>query len=258
MEFEKSRSSRRKGKRNIGFLAAVVLCCAAVCLAGLSSYITKQRNEDPAEQQPSEGEFWTVDESLNDYYEPLGVLSQSDSFYTEEPENIVDLDFSQQTEVEEEPPIVDLSTEEAQPVEDEAVTVAKNLIFDPPMPGSVIKEYSGTELVYCSTMGDWRVHRGIDIAGEKGSAVCSAADGSVTFITEDPLFGKTVAITHSDGSILYYSGLDTISVKRDDKVKRGDKIGTLGIIPCESSESAHLHLEMVRNGEYVDPLSMYN
>lgn len=263
MEFESNGRKRRRGKKNIGFLTAVVLCCAAVTLAGLSNFITKQRSNNEAQQQVHEGDFWTADNSLDDYYEPLGVTSSTDTYVEENPNGgLIDLDLSQSSEFEEEdPPVVNLSTEQkpdSGTSEEESVAVSKTLLFDPPMPGAVIKEYSGTELVYCSTMGDWRVHRGIDIAGEKGSKVCSAADGTVTYVTEDPLYGKTVAITHSDGSILYYSGLDTVSVKRDDRVKRGDKIGTLGDIPCESSDSAHLHLEMVRGGKYVDPLSMYS
>ena len=51
-----------------------------------------------------------------------------------------------------------------------------------------------------------------------------------------------------------YCGFDSVSVKEGEKVAKDDVLGTLGVIPIESADVTHLHFEMIKNGEYVDPI----
>ncbi|HBR31910.1 MAG TPA: hypothetical protein DD733_07485, partial [Clostridiales bacterium] len=50
--------------------------------------------------------------------------------------------------------------------------------------GTVLKSYSIDALVFSTTMQDYRVHNGVDIAGELGTAVVSYASGTITQVKE--------------------------------------------------------------------------
>ena len=43
------------------------------------------------------------------------------------------------------------------------------------------------------------------------------------------------------------------SLKPGDTVTAGQKLGTVGTISCECAEEAHIHLEVLQNGQYLDP-----
>lgn len=128
-------------------------------------------------------------------------------------------------------------------------------ILSMPVEGVVTKDYSGEELVYSETMGDWRSHNGIDIFANEGSEVKAAADGTVEAVTDGGMFGKTVVIIHSGGLRTIYSNLamtEDTSVGKD--VKVGEKIGLVGsTAAAESAEPSHLHFEVSLNEETVNP-----
>lgn len=132
--------------------------------------------------------------------------------------------------------------------------LGKNLTYVRPTGGAVTKDYSMNGLVYSKTMGDWRVHNGLDISANKGEVVKSAAEGTVSGITEDPLYGTTVVVNQNDGLMVYYRGLtkDT-AVRQGENISAGTTIGTVGEIPCESSDGIHLHIEVMSEGKYLNP-----
>jgi len=128
-------------------------------------------------------------------------------------------------------------------------------VFMMPVEGPVVNEFSGGQLMYSITMGDWRTHDGVDIKCETGTKVKVVSDGEVLSVTEDPYLGYTVEIKHS-GFTVYYSGLSkTISVKKGEKVKIGHIIGAVDSVPSESLDEAHLHLAVKQNGKFVDPIT---
>ncbi|MDR1216983.1 MAG: peptidoglycan DD-metalloendopeptidase family protein [Oscillospiraceae bacterium] len=132
---------------------------------------------------------------------------------------------------------------------------AEPMTFVWPIPGDIIFPYSIDELLYNRTMGDWRVHDGIDIAGGLGVKVVSAADGEVSDILVDDLLGTTVVIDHGKGITSSYSNLAaTPVVQKGDKITMGAVIGALGDTALgESGEPTHLHLAMTKDGKSVNP-----
>lgn len=129
--------------------------------------------------------------------------------------------------------------------------------FSVPVDNFVIKEFSMEVPVFSSTMNDYRVHNGVDIACSVGTPVLAAADGEVCEVTNDPLMGVTVGIRHSGGALTRYRGLSEDSVKlvkNGDAVKRGQVIGASGETALiESAEEDHLHFELLIHGEPADP-----
>lgn len=69
-------------------------------------------------------------------------------------------------------------------------------------------------------------------------------------------YGKYVVIEHADGSRSMYAHLSKIGVRKGQKVKRGQKIGTMG--STGSANGTHLHFEARVSGRAVDPRYFLN
>ena len=141
--------------------------------------------------------------------------------------------------------------------EDDKAPVSTKLVFVSPASGTVIKSHSTTTPVFSNTLDEWRIHTGLDISAEDGAAVCSAANGEVTKIYNDPMLGQTIEITHSDTHKSYYSNLarDTVKCKVGDTVSSGQVIGYIGDTTIsELADEPHLHFEIKVSGVTVNPL----
>ncbi len=134
----------------------------------------------------------------------------------------------------------------------------KPLTYIAPVAGNVIKNHSTDTPVYSNTLEEWRIHTGIDISTAEGADVFAAADGKVSEVYSDPLLGKTVEITHSDGTKTRYSNLSSDGlVKLGTVVSSGTKIGSVGDSAItEVADEAHLHFEVIKDEKQVDPLSV--
>ena len=132
------------------------------------------------------------------------------------------------------------------------------LTFVAPTVGTVVKSHSLSVPVFSLTLGEWRVHTGIDISCDDGAAVYASCDGEISGIYSDPMLGYTVEITHSDNIKTRYSNLNpdlAESLAVGDKVKSGDKVGTVGDSSIsELAEEPHLHFEVIANDVKVNPL----
>lgn len=124
-----------------------------------------------------------------------------------------------------------------------------------PVEGEVIKEFAKDSLIYSETLEEWITHTGIDIKADKASIVKAVANGTVKSIKNDPRYGLTITIEHSDGYISSYSSLLTSEfVKEGEKVEQGQTIGTVGNSAVfEVSQDSHLHFELIKDGSSINP-----
>ena len=127
--------------------------------------------------------------------------------------------------------------------------------FKRPVEGDIIREYAKENLVYSATLDEWITHNGIDLAAEKTSVVRASADGTVKSIKNDPRYGLTVVIEHTNGFQTIYSNLLTAEfVEEGEEVKQGDTIATVGnTATFEIADESHLHFEILKNNESLDP-----
>lgn len=126
-----------------------------------------------------------------------------------------------------------------------------------PITGSVSQNFSGDELIYQTTLKDWRTHNGTDFDAQISTAVRVPADGTITLVqANDPKWGSVVEITTQDGTIVRLSGVDKVKYQQGTQVKQGETLGVLGEIPSEVAQPPHLHVEVLQNGKYIDPLSI--
>lgn len=149
-------------------------------------------------------------------------------------------------------------------VEDKAKTEEKKQepVKDPtfiyPVKGEILQDYAKEQLVYSQTLGEWITHTGIDIKADKTTVVNAASDGKVKYIKNDPRYGLTVIMEHANGFSTVYSNLLTAEfVSVGEELKSGQPIGTVGNTAAfEILDEPHLHFEMMKEGEAVDP-NMY-
>ncbi len=128
-----------------------------------------------------------------------------------------------------------------------------------PANGTLVKDYSADVPVFSLTMEDYRVHCGLDIAADAGTDVLAAASGEITKVFYDPMMGQTVEITHDGGYVTVYKNLQTklpAGTAEGARVTVGDVIGYVGDTALvEISEGPHLHFEMYKDEENMNPLS---
>ncbi|MGN1059778.1 MAG: peptidoglycan DD-metalloendopeptidase family protein, partial [Clostridia bacterium] len=81
-----------------------------------------------------------------------------------------------------------------------------------PAEGEVITPFSADQLVKSKTMGDWRVHSGIDIRAAAGAEVKAAADGVVERAYQDPQMGYTIILAHDGEFKTVYQNLASVEM----------------------------------------------
>lgn len=124
-----------------------------------------------------------------------------------------------------------------------------------PVSGAVVQDHAMDRLVYNATTRDWRVHNGVDLSAPLGQEVRAARGGTVTAVYEDDAYGITVQVTHDGGWVSKYCGLaETLSVETGEAVQAGQILGTVGTTALvEVGQEPHLHFEVFRNNQPMDP-----
>ncbi|RWL17626.1 M23 family metallopeptidase [Mesorhizobium sp.] len=103
-------------------------------------------------------------------------------------------------------------------------------------------------------LGTVRIHKGVDWAAPLGTPIAAAFDGEIVFQGDGSGYGNLVKISHRDGSETRYAHMQKFADKAGvgTKVKAGDIIGYIGTTGL--STGPHLHFELYRNGQAIDPL----
>ena len=219
-------SDNKRNNRGIngrGYYIALILCAAAIGITGYLYY--RNTNQEEIILQETLGDDVIV-----------GTMGTEDI--------VAALATEPQVEAAVKP-----STQATEP------TVKKGLQTTSPVSGEEIYGYSMEALSYNQTTRDWRVHNGVDIAADEGTAVCAAADGEVYTTYEDDSMGYTVVIRHQGGYTTRYSSLsENICVKAGDQVTMGQTIGYVGSTALvETTLGSHVHFSVTHQDAPMDP-----
>lgn len=96
--------------------------------------------------------------------------------------------------------------------------------------------------------------KGLSIAGKAGDPVVAAADGRVVYAGSGLRgYGNLVIIKHNSTYLTAYAHNQTLLVKEDQVVRRGQKIAEMG---STDAESVKLHFEIRRQGKPIDPAKL--
>lgn len=97
-------------------------------------------------------------------------------------------------------------------------------------------------------------HDGLDLIVPQGAPVYASADGIVTKVTSSRKgLGNTVTIDHRNGYFTRYCLLGEVNAVQGRSVKRGQKIGSVGI--STQVAAPHLHYEVLRDTVVLDPVN---
>ncbi len=88
--------------------------------------------------------------------------------------------------------------------------------------------------------------------------VVAVLDGTVVDVREDELLGTVVEIKHDNDFISSYQSLSEVSVKKNDTIKQGQVIGKSGTNTIDQDLGNHLHFELYKSGEVVDPSKYFD
>ena len=137
----------------------------------------------------------------------------------------------------------------------ETVPVANTTFVVPIKNATIAKDYSASELQYNATLKQWEIHKAIDFIAGEDLNVYAVSDGTVSNVYTNYLEGTVVEISHKDGLVSVYKSLNKdVNVSVGDKVGAGDVIGQVAeSMAQELNTGAHLHFEMVKNGNKVNP-----
>jgi murein DD-endopeptidase MepM/ murein hydrolase activator NlpD len=96
------------------------------------------------------------------------------------------------------------------------------------------------------------MHKGIDFAGKEGEDVIATGAGVVTWSGSRYGYGNLVEIDHGNGLRTRYGHNAELTVEVGDVVTKGQGIALVG--NTGRSTGAHVHYEVLKNGQQVDPL----
>ncbi len=99
-------------------------------------------------------------------------------------------------------------------------------------------------------------HTGVDFAAERGTPVRAVGDGVITLAGWNGNYGKAIDIQHDSTYTSRYAHLNGFAegVRNGSSVRKGQVIGYVG--STGRSTGPHLHFELYKDQQYVDPLSV--
>lgn len=118
------------------------------------------------------------------------------------------------------------------------------MLFIWPVPGKVVNKYG--------IQPNGMFYNGIKIATPEGAAVVAVADGAVIFSAPLKDYGETIILKHDNDYASVYTQLGQRLVKRDDRIKKGDKIAT--VARSEMKGDGLLNFEVRHKNKARNPL----
>ncbi len=229
-----------------GFYITLFLCITAIGVSGYVMYLAKDtaKKAESVTESSLELPFPSISEESYTFAGKVDIPEKKEEPKPEQKESVA----------QEEP------KKQAAPKKEEAKPAPKKeIMYTMAVSGSIAEPFSETELTKSETLGDWRIHAGVDIACDLKTPVKAIADGSVAQVATDTMMGNVIRIKHENGLESIYANLDEgISIKVGDAVKSGDVIAQVGESALsECMEPPHLHLEVLKDGVNIDPLSLY-
>ncbi len=125
--------------------------------------------------------------------------------------------------------------------------------FIPPLEKAIITGVYGSQRIL-NGKPRWP-HYGIDFAAKKGTKIKAMLGGIATMVEKDLFYtGATLILDHGHGISTLYMHMDEIFIKKGQKIKQGDVIGTVG--STGRSTGAHLDVRLNWFGTRLDPMTV--
>ncbi|MEA3496272.1 MAG: M23 family metallopeptidase [Bacteroidota bacterium] len=129
-----------------------------------------------------------------------------------------------------------------------------------------IQPISNKNLTRISSGFGWRIHPiykvpkfhdGQDFTAPRGTDIYATGNGTIVEVHYSRRgYGNKIIIDHGFGYKTLYAHLSKFYVKKGQKIKRGEAIGTVGNTGL--STAPHLHYEVIRKGQHVNPINYFH
>lgn len=135
---------------------------------------------------------------------------------------------------------------------DEKGRSARKFLVRQPVQG--VRISSGFGRRYHPIMRYSKMHTGVDFAGPTGTPIFAAGNGTIIKAGWDSGYGRRIEIQHANGYVTTYNHQSAFAkgIKEGVRVRQGQVIGYIGSTGL--STGAHLHYEVIVNGNFVDPM----
>ncbi len=120
-----------------------------------------------------------------------------------------------------------------------------------PVPGKVLGPFGRRSIINSQPRSP---HSGVDLRGKSGTPVKATNHGKVVLVCDHFFSGRSVVIDHGGGIQSMYFHLDSITVRKDDMIEKGQVIGRMG--SSGRATGPHLHWGIRMNGARVDPIGL--
>jgi murein DD-endopeptidase MepM/ murein hydrolase activator NlpD len=104
--------------------------------------------------------------------------------------------------------------------------------------------------------GETKFHYGIDLPAQAGTPVKASLPGKVLVSDHQEGYGNYVLVDHGQGITTLYAHNAKNTVQKGDRVQKGSVLGLVGV--TGHTTGPHLHFEVRRNGQYLDPSEFLN
>lgn len=246
-----------KGMKKItekdGFYVILFIC---ICIVTTTAVWVSKTNFDKANSLDNndyldfaEGYYDDIEDMLGDESQDVSII-EIDELTEETNKDLTKSTEDKGAETPEEQKTTVTQTSNNNTKEEEVVTVMSQ-----PTLGSISMDYAEDNLVYSKTLEQWTTHSGLDIRASEGTVVKAVLDGTVTQIEKDTELGIVITIDHGNGLETKYGCLSTDEmVTLGKEVKKGDAISGVGkAVGIELADGPHLHFEVIKDGENVNP-----
>lgn len=226
-------SKHEKAISNRGFYSILGVCGIIIAVSLFVIFSASNEDDSLIEAQ--------IDDSVS-------ISSEADNM----PDLSADMPVAAETEPKEEDIAEASATEEST----EIITVSAP-VYVRPTSGAIITPFSGDELLFQPTFGDWRVHTGTDFSAEPQEPVLAITNGTVESISSDDLYGTIVTVSHDADLITTYRGLESVRVSVGQLVDAGETLGLCAeTMPAEAAQGTHVHVEATRAGTVIDVVEL--
>lgn len=248
-------SGKKTKQEKVGFYVALSVCLVAVGLAAWSTFDSVNKHMKAGESEPSLSQ--NARPAENNLSGILDV-TKPDSETQETAENNTETDDVQRPSVPEHEDYTMPQTNPDAPTESAVETLLRvTQTLEYPVSGGKVSRQFSEEAVRNETMNDLRAHLGVDFEAEDNAEVVSMCNGVVDDVYQDDMKGGVIVVKNDEMTI-FYCGVDAVKVEKGEEVFTGNPIAAVSSVPFEALDGPHIHIEIIVNNRYIDPVSVIN
>lgn len=132
----------------------------------------------------------------------------------------------------------------------------EEFILQLPVVGATMaKNFNDSKLLWDETTKQFKTHTAVDFKASAGTNVTAVFGGIIESVSSDDAYGMVVVIDHKNGYKTTYKLLSDCAVTVGKTIAKGDVLGKVSKqMIFERAEGEHVHIELRKSGNLIDPM----